>query len=244
MNLWAFLSRNLISLLTIVSGCTVLVLQQFGLVTGDNIYTATLAILVLLATTEVVDKNMKLDKIEDLIVTEFKRITQESKYAKVLKFPTPEEGFQFLANKLKNCRLSIEHATLAPSPPRWFTERRNFSEAREKVLKENKIIYKYIIWGSKDQLEIPKHVNEWLSNPDIKRVFVSYLEKPNYNVLGISFMIFDKSSVAAYMPSVSGDPEVLIALEHPILLEAFTNYFRRLWEDSKRLNRKTDEYVL
>jgi hypothetical protein len=246
-NIWTFLSKNLVSLITIISGCVVLIIPQLGLITGTHIYTATLALLILLATSEVIDKSRKLDTIESRIADGFEKIIHEAGYPHITKFPTPEEGFRYLTNRIKECRTNIEHASLAPSPPRWFTDRQEFSKARINMLKESKIRYRYILWGSKDQLGIKgstsktlEHVTEWLNDQDIKRCFVSYLEKLDYDVPGISFMIFDNSDLAVYLPSVSGEAEVLIAIKHPIIVEAFTNYFRRLWEDATRLDKKTE----
>src|SRR5687768_14298352 len=98
---WNFVSSNFITLSTVGAGVIVVVLQLFELVNANNITTAILAILILLATSELIDKSKKINNLETLINEGFANTSQALGGCIVRRFTVSEEGFDYLAQRVR-----------------------------------------------------------------------------------------------------------------------------------------------
>jgi hypothetical protein len=239
---WDFVSSNLITLSTVVAGILVVVLQQFGLVNATNITTAILAILVLLATSELVDKSKKISNLENLINEGFANTSQALGGCIVRRFTISEEGFEYLAQQLRAAHLNIDHAAFAPPIPRWSEQSLAYEKAMADVLRKSQVRYRYI-GGLSDRRHRATRLATVLSDPLIKRFFPRFFEYSE-QLPGFSFMLFDEEEVVLYLPSIVGGPETVLAIRNPDVVKQFNDYFTRLWSEAKTLDLETAKQLV
>ena len=73
-SVWKFVSENIFSLLSIAIGVVVIILQGIGIIQGDLVSMAILALLATLATSQIVETNRKFEGLEDLLEHGFQNV--------------------------------------------------------------------------------------------------------------------------------------------------------------------------
>ncbi len=73
-SVWKFVSENMLSLLSIAIGVVVIILQGIGIIQGDLVSMAILALLATLATSQIVETNRKFEGLEDLLEHGFQNV--------------------------------------------------------------------------------------------------------------------------------------------------------------------------
>jgi hypothetical protein len=232
---WDFISANFISLSTVVAGVLVLVLQQLGRISTQDVATATLALLALLATTEIIDKSKKLDRIESLVSKGFEATLSAVGEVTILKFTFSEDGFAYMAKRIRSTQHSIDHAAFAPPIPRWSEQCQDYEQAVVDILRETRVRYRYIssLEGRPQRLS---RVMKLLSDTSIKRYFPAFYLHPKETFPGFSLMIFDDEEVVVYFPTVLGGPETVLSIRNTDVAVHYIGYFARLWADAKPLD--------
>lgn len=232
---WEFVGDNFMSIATIIAGVLVFVLSSIGLISDKLVISAILGLLSLLATSEIVDKTRKLNRIEELTRKGFEQTVRDLQGVHVRTWSwTDTNGYlRYLQKRFREARLSIDHAALSPPLPRWFEEMKGYEEAIQNVLTENKVRYRYIaVFEDPARVE---RVKRCLTNKVVKRYFVGYYDIDAEAIPIPSFSIIDEEEVLLYFPTAYGELEAWISIRHKDVARAYTSHFRRLWEQSHKL---------
>ena len=99
--IWDYIGKNLFSLLTVFLGCVALGLSQLRVLPPDAIGPTTLALVIFLATSQLVDHARKLDRIETSIKDGFQDTITAVGGVSVIPLVEPEKGLQYLGTVKK-----------------------------------------------------------------------------------------------------------------------------------------------
>ena len=235
---WIFLQENVLSLLSISIGATVLFLQGIGILNNIQIIgNSILAILISLATAQIVEQNKKLNNIETVIKNETKHIIDSLQNTDTIEFLNPSIGFSYIASKLTSIDSSICHLALGRFVPRWDESYKIFRDTRNDLLINNNVNYSYITLIDPNKIESTisslKRLKSWIYNEEFHRlnigIFILPRESPNSGFPFTNIMIFDSREVFAFYPGEPGEPEKTYSIKDPIIVKMYVNYFRRAW---------------
>jgi len=249
---WEFIEHNIFSLLTIVTGVLVIVLQGIGIIKGDPIQVVILALLTFLATSQVVENNKKFEHLEFLFKDEVTKTILTLNGIEIKKFESADSGYEYLAKRLRQVDYTVDHISMARLIPRWSKAYKAYSDMRDTVLRTNKIRYRYVVNIDVDQKESGLHVlnrlKAWLNNSDIHNLFIGTYNLSSETVKSgfpyPTIMILDSKEVVIYYPGEIGSPEVTYSISHPILVTAFANYFKRVWSHANFLDKQELETLI
>lgn len=230
---WSFVKENIFSLLTVSAGALALILSQLGLLPPDAIGTATLALVISLATSQLIDQSRKLDKIEASVESGFQETISALGGVSVIPLTEPEVGFEYLAKRVREAQHSLDLSSLSPSVPRDNTGATKWESSIEKALISNRIRFRYVCIFQ-DPTRVHR-VDRHLSNPKISKFFVGYFPSMTQIVPMPNFLVVDDEEVIAIFPYAYGEPEVWLSIKHPDVVQMFARHFRRLWEDSTKI---------
>ncbi|TDB93625.1 hypothetical protein [Actinomadura sp. 7K534] len=234
---WRFIKDNIVTLITVATGIGAILLRQLQIITVENLAVVGLGILTLLATTELVDKTRRLDRIEAELKREFARINQAAGDIRVYSFANATSAFDFMAEKIKSAEVSIEHAALAPSVPRWSGEHRRYEAAISTVLKESRIRYRYLAALPEDNRR--RRIQKYLSDPSVKQYFVRNFTAQSGDLHFHNFMIFDSALVVVNYPYTEGDPERFLAIENSEVVAFYIYFYNHIWGRASRFSSRT-----
>jgi hypothetical protein len=231
--LWGLIKDNLTALLTITSAIIVIVLRQLKVVPDTELLIAILGILTLLATTELIDRSRKLDRIEKAIEAKFQQVVSTLEGVEIHAFSTSASAFEFISQNILDAETSIDHAALAPSVPRWPNQYKRYEDAIAKVLKGNRIRYRYLaLLPEKHRLE---RIAKYLNDPNIKQYFAKYLKDWGGNSFH-NFMVFDEKLAVVNFPYEPGEPEKFLAIRHRDIVEFYLAIFTHFWKTAQILD--------
>lgn len=233
---WDFVKDNLISLITIVAGFTVATLSGLGLVTDEIILPSMLGLLALLATSEIIEKTRKLNKIEKTTERGIETILQNIKGADIRTWLWTEtdDYLRYLQKRLHEAHKSIDHAALSPRLPRDNDEMRKYNETLKTIVAQNKIRYRYIA-ALADPFRLDR-VRDLVCNKNITRYFAGYFSLDPEKLPIISFSIIDEEELFLYFPSSYGELEAWVSIKNKEFAQVYTSYFRRIWEQCNKIS--------
>jgi len=231
-----YLRRNFFSLLTVVLGAVALILTQLKILPSDAIGSTTLALVIFLATSQLVDNARKLEKIEKSINNGFQGTIASLGGVSVIQLDEPEKGLLYLAEKVREAKNRLDHVSLSPPIPRNNSGAAEWEKAIEKALLANKIRYRYVC-AFYDPIRVER-IKKHLSNPKITKYFVGYFPIQQNSAPMPNFMLIDDNEVVAIFPFIYGEPEVWLSIKHPDIVKMFSRYFQRLWNDSEKITGK------
>jgi len=230
---WSSISKNLTSLATVIAGLLTLILVRAGILGSAAIPVVTLGLLILLATSELLDKSRKLESIESLLTSGMDNLLQAAGGATVTKMTLLDEGLDYVAKRICSSTATIEHLALHPPGPRWSKKRSGYEKAIHDVLKSNRVRFRYIAELRPHRVE---RLAILLADKSIKQFFPAYYVRSGDCFPAMSFMIFDEEEVLVYCPKTIGEPETVIAIRHPHVVKMYVDYFRLLWVQAKPLS--------
>jgi hypothetical protein len=239
-SIWSFIGDNFISLATIIAGIGVIIINQFFVLPTAVITSSILALLTLLATSEIVDSRRKLSNLEEGIINISDQIKSEQK-VKVIKFQNSDEALDYLAKRLKTATQSVEQASLDLIRSRDTTSRENFRKSREQVIMADRIKYRYIgvLYGVNRLEEIYKYISKnKLKRPHL--YFAGFYLCPTPQIPMMNFVIFDRMEVFARTPYSTGQDEYYLSFQCPEIAEIFLGYFEKIWDSSIKVENQED----
>ncbi|MBI4707586.1 MAG: hypothetical protein HY761_06645 [Candidatus Omnitrophica bacterium] len=231
--IWEFISSNFISLSTVISGVLIIILQQMGKMTQSDIATATLTIVILIATSELVDKSKKLDRLEAIITHGFDTTLKVTGSTVIKKYGNAEDGFNYMAKKIYSAKNSIDHVAFAQGVPRWSEQNKLYEKATIEVLEANHVNYRYIAGVRGEARGRLSKIIKFLENSKIKRFSAGIYYFGEDSFPGFSFMIFDNDEIVVYLPNLVGGIETGISIKNSDIVEQYTGYFARLWTTAR-----------
>jgi hypothetical protein len=105
--IWEFVGSHFISLATVLLGVAVILLDQINLVPDKSIPLVTLAIVTLLATSEIIENRRNIANLNDRLDSLGKQVSEALKGIQVINFASTEEALGYLLSKTKSARRSI-----------------------------------------------------------------------------------------------------------------------------------------
>jgi hypothetical protein len=233
---WDFIKANIFSLLTVIVGAIAVILNGLKVLPPDIVGPMTLMLVILLATSQLIDQSRKLEHIEDSIQDGFTNTISAVGGVRVIPLPEPEVGLSYLAQRVRDAKHQLDLASLTFSVSRDNSGANEWEKSIEKVLLANRVRFRYVcIFSDKARIN---RVRKHLLNAKISKFFVGYFAHEKVNVPMPNFLIVDDEEVIAIYPYCYGEPEVWLSIKHPDVIKTFTGYFRRLWEDSTKITAK------
>lgn len=246
-DIWGFISRNVISLSTVVTGFIASILWALKIVPISIVPVITLTIVTLMATSFLVEQNKKLDKLENVFKDQFNFLLNAFNGGSIKKHENPDDGYEYLSRRLRQVEHTVDQLSMAnyyfkPSAQSY----KKFSEIRKSLFQCKHVTYRYIAKIDSDNSNSKKirleQLNSWLSVDGVRCLMIGlyFLEKETIKkgFPYCSFVIFDSKEVFAFFPGEIGTPEVAYSLVHPEIATLFENYFKRIWSHSIIANRE------
>jgi hypothetical protein len=233
-SLWEFIGDNFLSLVTIVSGIFVIVLASANLIEDRWVSSAILGLLSLLATSEIVDKTRKLNRIEECLNLGFQNVLNKKDGEVIVwSWTETDEYLRYLQKRLRQAKSSYDHAAISPPLPRQFNEMSAYESELEKIFLANTIRYRYVAILT-DPTRVTR-IRKYLLNKKVKKYFVGYLDFDPEKMPMPSFSIIDEEELLLYFPPAYGELESWVSIKDTELAKIYLSYFRRLWEQSTKI---------
>jgi hypothetical protein len=231
--LLTFFASNIVSLITILSGGVALALDRFGLLPPTSLPKVLLALVCLLATSEIVDKARRFDRLHDTVSRGFDDLARRlGKTA--LERSTSEQAHQYLTEAILRANTCVHHAAVGPGFARMLPEyKKKYYAAIEKKLRESRISYRHVT--SFFDLARLTRVQRWLEDPTIHKYFVAYYPAAPAAAATIYFVIVDEEEAVVRFPRAAGEPDEYLRTAEPELVKLFLDYHRLLWQNGNKL---------
>jgi hypothetical protein len=236
---WDFVGSNIFSLSTILLGIIVIVLDQLNIMPDTAVQSAILALLALLATSEIVESRKKLSNIEEGLENINEHLMDVSRGVQVVTFLSSDEAINYLAKRTMNATISIDQASLDHLRTTNQTPaRQRFKETRNKTILADRVKYRYVgVLYSKRRLTQAK---EYVIDHKLHKFFARFYTKPSSDVPLISFTIFDNKEVFTRYPFEHGEDTGYISIQSPHIAKLFMGYFERIWGSAHKLETDND----
>jgi hypothetical protein len=231
---WEFIKNNFFSITTIVVGVAVLGLNRTGLLSPEAIPPTILTLVIFLATSQLVDNSRKLDTIQNLIKRGFGQTISSLKGIEVIYLSEPEKGFRYLAKRVRESKHRLDLASFSPPISRNSDAASDWDKAIEEALLKENIRFRYVC-NFRDEARLTR-VKKHLANPKVVKFYVGYYPADQNIVPMPNFLVIDEEEIIGIFPYSYGEPEVWLSIKHPDVVKVFLNYFRRLWEDSEKID--------
>jgi hypothetical protein len=237
--IWDFIGTNVISLATILLGVIVIALDQLGLIPNSIVSSAILALLALLATSEIVERKSKLSQMEESLESISKQLVDAVHGVKVRTFLNYDEAIDYLAKRTREARYSIDQASIdRKRMTRLTPATERFSQARTEVILSDRTKYRYLaVLYARRRLDQSR---EWVSNQTLHNLFTGFYPEPSLEIPLLSFTVIDKEEVFTRYPFELGQDSGYIAIRNSQVANLFLGYFERLWDDAQKIENEED----
>jgi hypothetical protein len=230
---WTFIRDNVISLITVIVGVIVLVFQGIGNASDQMVLGTTLALVVLLATSEVVERQLRLSKIEQSL-----RDQKEALIGAIdgvaVKELLSEEMYEFMRFMIATAKESVFWAS--PEPRRGTAQgtKRTYEEAIDQLAKDGHVRFSYISHFS-GKARAKRALRLLFKYEDNSKIFIGSLPAQEDSFPLFSFLIFDRKTLVTRAPYGEGTEGRYYAISNPTTVELFMDYFERLLDKSEKL---------
>lgn len=177
----------------------------------------------------------RLERIERSITDNTERILTSLSGVEANLLPTADEAFKYMAESIVKAEHRIDHAALAPPIQRREPYSKIWEQAITKVLKANKVMYRYITASFADAARWER-VKRRLTDPNIQKYYVGYYHVSASTIPLLSFFLIDEREVIMRYPYEPGQLEMFLSIKHPDVVRLFAEYYRNLWRQAKHLN--------
>jgi len=193
-----------------------------------------LLVVAIIASFLVSERYGKLEKIEQSISSNTDKILSSLSGVEAKLIPSADEGLEYMAKRVASAEHKIDHAALAPPIQRRTSHSNKWEQAIGKVLKGNKVMYRYIASFS-DKARIDR-VQNHISNPAIQKYYVKHYKAISDSPPTLSFILIDDTEVIMHYPYEPGQAEAFLVIKHPDVVRLFDAYFKTLWSNAKTVN--------
>lgn len=228
--IWAFLGDHLISGATIIGGAIVLILSIANITNTAVTMQAILALLVLLATSEIVERNRRLDS----IIYEISQITKGQTDTKV--FDDVDEHYRFLTERISLAKSTIDIVNFRPSLPRNPISRQQYSQVIEERILNSPIRVRRVVipYDTKTISWIKDALNKFNGH----NFWVGYFHKPPEYIPALNMLLIDahEAFVGGFYQLGQFDERGTVWLSDPHIAKALQDYYNYLWNKAHLLN--------
>lgn len=230
--IWAFIKNNVISLTTVLIGLIVLVLHGIGVVSPAFVASTTLALVALLSTSEIVERQSRLTKLENLLEHNIALTSEKFDELTATEVSAIEahEHVRFLIMTAKRSVIWASPQGRIGSPS---DTKRVYEDAVDHVVQQGQIQVKWLTCfdGKARALRAKKFIFDYGDNT---RIFVGHLQNQQ-DFPAFPFLIRDEQVLFTRAPYTKGGRGQYFVINSSAIAELFLNYFDRLLENSMQL---------
>lgn len=229
---WEFFGDNFVSLATIVGGAIVLILSIVGGINESVLLQAILGLLVLLATSGIVERHKRLDAIYE----QTSQIVKLDNDVRV--FDDVDEYYHFLASRVARSKKCIDVINFRPSLPRNVPSRQIYQKTIEDKMDKGLVRVRRVVINY--DLATVEWIRDLLKKYNGKDFWVAYYEKPPEYIPALNMMLIDKQEVfvGGFYQAGQYDESGSIWLNDKKIAKAFQDYYNYLWSSATSLNPK------
>ena len=197
-----------------------------------------LALVCMLATSELVERRKKIAKIEEKLDDVRELFIANSHGVKTITFQSNDEAVLYQAKRFREAKAFLDMAGIDRRRTGDTSARKRYEEARENVILSGEVKVRYIgVLYGKNRLNFGR---EYVINHKAKNFFAGHFKKPYNEIPLMSFIIVDRQEVITRYPFQFGQDTGYIAIQSPYIAKLFLGYFERLWECSDKLRNNND----
>ena len=235
---WKFIATNVVSLVSVVTGVVVIVLHELGLLPDRVLSSIILALLVLLATSELIEKNRRLSELDERLEDMSGQLTDALQGMRVQTFSSTAEVLEYLTKRTRAVRQSVDQASIDHWRSRMTPKRATYNQTREELILADRVKYRYIgVLYSKRRLEFARRCS---LEAETHRFFAGFYPRLRSEFPLMNFVVFDREEVLARYPYEPGQEKNYVLITSPHIAQLFVGYFERLWALSKKLHTEED----
>lgn len=208
-----------------------------GWVTQEITLSAIVGLLTLFITSEILERRLRFEKIEKLLINGFDKTIATFGDANVEYFDGEDDFFKYLIAKLPQVEHSIKFTSLGPSHGHISATAQKFYKEKAKLIAAGKIRYNYLtVINNQGRLD---RIIKDLHEANDKKYFVGYFDENAMSIPMVSFTVLDDKELiigghrTLYAPS-EGTASILVRNEKAARL--FSDYFDMLWRNAIKIN--------
>lgn len=212
---------NCVAIVTVLAGIAAIVLDLFELMRQETVLRVLLALVVLLATSEIIERSRKLNRIEESIDAGHKRIEALLNFPAAIVLRSPEEAHEFITKRIRDAKFIVRHVSiLEPQATMAPQFKRAYYAAIARLLTQTDVVYRRVI-GSQNAAGISRHEN-WLQNPKVTKltVAVAHGSLPKHVPM---FTVFDDRIVVLRRAALPGAIDDFLVIRDPEIVRWYVN---------------------
>ena len=192
-------------------------------------------LLATLVIVEIVEEAQRFDRLEGQIINGFQDLLLSLDGVSVKRLSLLDDGFDYWARRLKEVKSSIEHVGFAPATAVTFKKKSHYNKAIYGVLKSCNVRYRYIAGleevdeNGRKKIRRLDRILELLNDNAISQYIPAYFDLSSADFYPASFMLLDNEEIIALYPKHFGEPEVILSISHPTIVDMYASYFSYLW---------------
>jgi hypothetical protein len=234
---WKFIGTNVVSLTTVLLGVVVLLLDGLNVIPDSVLSSTVLALLVLLATSELVESRRRLSELDGRLEDISSQLANTIGI-EVKTFSSHDEAIEYITRRTLEASHSIDHAAIDYKRSRQTPARLRYEKIREKTILSDRVKYRYLgVLYSKRRLEFGRR---FILEKKTSKFYAGYYLKPYPEIPFPFFMVFDKRETVTRYPFEPGQDAGYMSIRSPEVADLFLGYFERLWESSQMLQTEED----
>ena len=224
--------KNIFSLLTVASGAVALLLTALEKLPPAYMDKTILGILILLATSELVERSHRLNTMEEAIRNQ---IDERLKVVSPLTSMTLNyaiSGLQYLAICAGRARKSVDLASLSPPITRPADSSARWEDALQKANVNPQVTLRYIY--NKQDAARQNRVDALKRMPNAANSYFKRFDQQGADLPMMNFLIIDNTEVVFILPTGSDQPESWVSVRSDDVIAAFQRHFDYLWARATR----------
>lgn len=222
--------KNVFSLLTIASGAAALLLTALDKLPDAHLNKAILAILALLATSELVDRAHRLNTMEDAIRSQIDERLKVVAPLTAMTLNYAISGLQYLAICVERARKSVDLASLSPPITRPAKSSGQWEDALQRANINSQVTLRYIY--NKQDAARQSRVDALKRMPNAANSYFKRFEHQGADLPLMNFLIIDDTEVVFILPTGTHQPESWVSVQSKDVIAAFQRHFDYLWARS------------
>lgn len=129
----------------------------------------------------------------------------------VKRFSKAEFGFEYMAKKVKGAKVYIDHASLSPPIPRWYSSVTDFEKAIRQTAIASQVKMRYLAnFCDKARL---KRIAELLNTPGVNRYFAATFTGEELTIHMMNIMIIDGEELILGIHGF-GEQDTILAIKN------------------------------
>lgn len=197
----------------------------------DQLFQIALVGLGLLMSTAVIQASKQASEKKDLFDELEKYVIGQSD---VKRFNKAEFGFEYMAKKIRGAKVYVDHASLSPPIPRWYSSVPDFEKAIRQTAIANQVKMRYLAnFSDKARL---KRVAELLNTPGVNRYFAATFTAEELTIHMMNIMIVDGEELILGIHGF-GEQDSIVAIKNEQVVLAFSQYFDLLWSKANPVDK-------